>query len=431
MHYLHLHQDPVDMLSLVQYVTPSRKTSEPFYTVVHHPGTSAHGQPWASAEDKTGFPFMEEGAFIHCISDPVDMSGETTIVNQGFAPISFTMSSAIDGNIQAWNNLQNQEHLSGSDIITLGDMGISFVGPSYNTKMPAPGCPFMQSVMLLTHHPNTDIPLHLNRLWLCLANPETMKIVDLEAVHIAVPNANNDGKVDAVYLTTAALPLPYDHGIPAGIILLPVYNLSKLAESLASLTNTPALHWSWIQNEIIDIWLNAGMQHLTSMVTKITACTSLAVPITLDLESKSPDPWLMAVCHMAEMDEPTQNQWIAPFLVMLHMMMVEHLGSCAANSDAMTRKYGRFMQDAFNYMAINPNPFGVCMVKTAKEMFIMFEPAMQAWKSHLPFFVFSTPAMFKSPCISSYLSDDQPIKIALRGENVAPPNPPGLQSPQS
>jgi hypothetical protein len=139
----------------------------------------------------------------------------------------------------------------------------------------------------------------------------------------------------------------------------------------------------------------------------------------------------MAVCHMAETDEPTQNQWIAPFLVMLHMMMVEHLGSHAANSDAMTRKYGKFMQDAFNYMAINSNPFSVCMVKTAKEMFMMFEPATQAWKSHLPFFVFSKPAMFKLPCISSYLSDDQPIKIASWGENVAPPNPPGLQSPQS
>jgi hypothetical protein len=36
------------------------------------------------------------------------------------------------------------------------------------------------------------------------------------------------------------------------------------------------------------------------------------------------------------------------------------------------------MQDAFDYMAINPNPFGVCMVKTTKEMFMMFEPASQA-----------------------------------------------------
>ena len=99
--------------------------------------------------------------------------------------------------------------------------------------------------------------------------------------------------------------------------------------------------------------------------------------------------------------------------MMLHMMMVEHLGSCIANSDAMTHKYGQFMQDAFDYMATDPNPFSVCTIKTAKEMFMMFEPAMQAWKSHLPFFMFSTPAMFKLPCISSYLSDDQPIKIAL------------------
>ena len=158
-------------------------------------------------------------------------------------------------------------------------------------------------------------------------NPETKKIADLEAAYIAVPDANNDSEMDAVYLITAALPLPHDHGIPAGIILLLVYNSSKLAESLASLTNTPALHWSWIQNEIVDVWLNAGMQHPTSMVTKITACTSLAAPITLDSESESPDAWLMTVCHIAKMDEPTQNQWIAPFLTMLHMMMVEHLGS--------------------------------------------------------------------------------------------------------
>ena len=419
------------MLSLVQYVTPSGKTSAPFYTVVHHPGTSAQGQPWASIKDTTGFPLMEEGAFIHCISDPIDKSRATTMVNQGFAPISFTMSSTIDGNIQAWNNLRNQEHLLSSDIIMLGDMGIGFVGPSYNTKMPAPGCPFVQSVMILTHHPNTDIPLHLDRLQLRLDNPETKKIANLEAVYITVPEANNDGEMDAVYLTTAALPLPYDHGILAGIILLPVYNSSELAESLASLTNTPTLHWSWIQNEIIDIWLNAGMQHPTSMVIKITACTSLAVPITLDSESESPDPWLMTVCHITKMDEPTQNQWIAPFLVMLHMMMVEHLGSCAANSDAMTCKYGQFMQDTFDYMATDPNPFSIHMIKTAKEMFMMFEPAMQAWKSHLPFFMFSTPAMFKLPHISSYLSDDQPIKIASRGENIAPPNPPGLQSLQS
>jgi hypothetical protein len=89
------------MLSLVQYVTPSGKTSELFYTVVYHPGTSAHGQPWASTEDKIGFSFMEEGAFIHHISDSVDTSGETMIVNQGFTPISFTVSSTIDGNIQA------------------------------------------------------------------------------------------------------------------------------------------------------------------------------------------------------------------------------------------------------------------------------------------------------------------------------------------
>ena len=138
-------------------------------------------------------------------------------------------------------------------------------------------------------------------------NPETKKIANLEAAYITVPEANNDCEMDAVYLTTAALPLPYDHGIPAGIILLPVYNLSELAKSLASLTNTPTLHWSWIQNEIIDVWLNAGMQHLTSMVMKITACTSLAVPITLDSESESLDPWLMTVCHIAKMDVPTWN----------------------------------------------------------------------------------------------------------------------------
>ena len=237
--------------------------------------------------------------------------------------------------------------------------------------------------------------------------------------------------MDAVYLITAALPLPHDHGIPAGIILLPVYNSSELAESLASLTNTPALHWSWIQNEIVDVWLNTGMQHPTSMVTKITACTSLAAPITLDSESESPDPWLTTVCHITETDEPTQNQWIAPFLVMLHMMMVEHLGSQAANSNAMTCKYGQFMQDAFDYMVTDPNPFGVRMIKTAKEMFTMFEPATQAWRSQLPFFMFSIPAMFELPCISSYLSDDQPIKIALRGKNIVPPDPPGLQSLQS
>ena len=143
------------MLSLVQYITPSGKMSAPFYTVVHHPGTSAQGQPWASVNDMTGFPLMEEGSFIHCISDPIDKSRATTMVNQGFTPITFTMSSAIDGNIQAWNNLHNQEHLSSSDIITLGDMGIGFAGPSYNTKMPALGCLFVQSVMISTHHPNT------------------------------------------------------------------------------------------------------------------------------------------------------------------------------------------------------------------------------------------------------------------------------------
>ena len=270
---------------------------------------------------------MDEGAFVHHIADPINESGAMTMVNQGFAPISFTTSSAIDGNIQAWNSLCSQEHLSSSDIIMLGDMGISFAGPSYNTKMPAPGCPFMQSIMILTHHPNTEIPLHLNHLQLHLENPETKKIADLEAVYIAVPDENNDSEMDTVYLVTATLPLPHDHGIPAGIIILPVYNSSKLAESLASLTNTPTLHWSWIQNEIIDIWLNAGMQHLTSMVTKITACTSLAAPIILDSELESLDPWLTTVCQVTEMDEPTQNQWIAPFLAMLHMMMVEHIGS--------------------------------------------------------------------------------------------------------
>ena len=153
---------PVDMMSLVQYITPSGKTSAPFYTIVHHPGTSTQGQPWASIKDMTGFPLMEEGAFVRHISDPIDKSGATTMVNQGFTPISFTTSSAVDGNIQAWNNLCNQEHLLSSDIIMLGDMGISFTGPSYNTKMPAPGCPFVQSVMISTHHPNTDIPLHLD-----------------------------------------------------------------------------------------------------------------------------------------------------------------------------------------------------------------------------------------------------------------------------
>jgi hypothetical protein len=150
------------MLSLVQYITPSGKMSAPFYTVVCHPGTSAQGQPWASVKDMTGFPLMDEGAFIHCISDPINESRAMTMVNQGFTPISFTMSSTIDGNIQAWNNLHNQEHLSSSDIIMLGDMSISFAGPSYNMKMPAPGCPFVQSVMISTHHTNTDIPLHLD-----------------------------------------------------------------------------------------------------------------------------------------------------------------------------------------------------------------------------------------------------------------------------
>ena len=117
--------------------------------------------------------------------------------------------------------------------------------------------------------------------------------------------------------------------------------------------------------------------------------------------------------------------------MMLHMMMFEHLGSCTANSDAMTCKYGRFIQDAFEYMATHPNPFSVCTAWTTKEMFTLFEPAMQAWKSHLPFFMFSAPAMFKLPHIRSYLSHDQPIKIASQGENIAAPAPPGLQSPHS
>ena len=78
----------------------------------------------------------------------------------------------------------------------------------------------------------------------------------------------------------------------------------------------------------------------------------------------------------------------------------------------MTCKYGRFMQDAFNYMATDPNPFSIHMINTAKEMFTMFEPATQAWRSQLPFFMFSIPAMFRLPHISSYLSDDQPIQIA-------------------
>jgi hypothetical protein len=186
----------------------------------------------------------------------------------------------------------------------LGDIGIGFVGPSYNMKKPAPGCPFMQSIMLSTQHPNTDIPLYLDRLQLCLTNSETRKIVDLKAVHITVPGANSNCKVDTVYLTATALPLPYDHGILVGIVILPVYNLSELAKSLASLTNTPALDWSWIQNEIVDVWLNAGMQSPDSMVTKVTACTSLAAPITLDSESKSPETWLMQVCCKAEMDKP-------------------------------------------------------------------------------------------------------------------------------
>ena len=274
----------------------------------------------------TGFPFMDKGAFVHCITDPIDESGATTMVNHGFAPISFMTSSVINGNIQVWNNLCSQEHLSSPDIITLGDIGIGFAGPLYNMKTPAPGCPFVQSVMISTHHPNTEIPLHLNCLWFHLENPETKEIADLAAVYIAVPNENNDIKMDAVYLVTATLPLLHDHGIPAGIIILLVYNSSKLAKSIASLTNTPTLSWSWIQNEIIDVWLNAGMQHLTSMITKIIACTFLTANIALDSELESPDPWLMTVCQVAEMDEPTWNQWIAPFLAMLHMMMVEHLG---------------------------------------------------------------------------------------------------------
>ena len=254
-----------------------------------------------------GFPLMDKGAFVHCITDPIDNSGEKTMVNQGFAPISFMTSSVINGNIQVWNNLCSQEHLSSSDIIMLGDIGISFAGPLYNMKAPTPGCPFVQSVMISTHHPNTEIPLHLDRLQFCLENPDTKEIADLAAAYITVPNKNNDSEMDAVYLIRAALPLPYDHGIPTGIIILLVYNLSKLAESIATLTNTPTLKWAWIQNEIIDVWLNAGMQHLTSMITKIIACTSLAANIVLDSESESPDPWLMTVCQVTEMDELTRN----------------------------------------------------------------------------------------------------------------------------
>jgi hypothetical protein len=48
----------------------------------------------------TGFPLMDKGAFVHHISDPIDEFGVMTMVNQGFTLISFTMSSAIDGNIQ-------------------------------------------------------------------------------------------------------------------------------------------------------------------------------------------------------------------------------------------------------------------------------------------------------------------------------------------
>ena len=79
----------------------------------------------------------------------------------------------------------------------------------------------------------------------------------------------------------------------------------------------------------------------------------------------------------------------------------------------MTYKYDQFIQDAFDYMVTDPNPFRVSTINTAKEMFMMFEPAMQAWRSQLPFFMFSIPAMFRSPHISSYLSDDQLIQIAL------------------
>ena len=48
--------------------------SEPFYTIIHHPGTSAQGQPWASIKDMTGFPLLDEGAFICHITDPIDES---------------------------------------------------------------------------------------------------------------------------------------------------------------------------------------------------------------------------------------------------------------------------------------------------------------------------------------------------------------------
>jgi hypothetical protein len=109
-HYKKLLEAPVNFLTILKlYAASGEATQHYFLTILHCLGMMKFGIPWNpdwdTEEDGTQFPLIQLGANIQATENG-NIEDLQPLVNGGFCPITATISSAFDGNIQALKSTQ-------------------------------------------------------------------------------------------------------------------------------------------------------------------------------------------------------------------------------------------------------------------------------------------------------------------------------------
>ena len=194
--YKKLLEEPVNFLTILKlYAASSEAMQHYFLTILCCPGMTKFGIPWNpdwdTEEDGTQFPLIQLGANIRAAKDG-DIEDLQPLVNGGFCPITATISSAFDGNIQALNSVHDTSPSSG-DIVTLCDMIVCFWGPTWGTSTPHAGAPLVQSMVILDRAPNEEITDLLKPLSCNPEDQDDLAEVNKEASYIVF--CDEDGEL--------------------------------------------------------------------------------------------------------------------------------------------------------------------------------------------------------------------------------------------
>ena len=429
--YRDLNSDPCDFLVPMILHTKEGRESAPFLVAVKCPGVSKHGQPWeptGNDSDKAQFPLVDQGANLRAVREN-DVDSNQILINSGFSPITVTVSSSFDGNMQGWLALHGTEYAS-QDIITIGDILICFSGPSWGSATKQPGAPIVQSVLVADSAAATALPEKLKPLRVPATDESSPVFYDPAASLILLDDEMDEAAGIDTYIITAALPLPEGHGIPAGG-LIPIEGLQsaqQLTAKLSAMTRKPAASFACMINDVTDVWVRTVFLRPEEMATHAIACTALAAREQLASESPAPQSWLAEMTEQALVAEIVRNRWVAPIMSTVHQMFVQHFLSSDSNSEAMCKKFRRFVEDAILDMRADPHPFGTPNLMGAVPLFALYEPSVKAWKTAYPFFLFQNE-LFLSSDIRQYQVNGRPRSIAARGQDTAPPAPRGLRLP--